>query len=290
MFSFISDPSNNTVLLTTPPGFSINSSDPVSACALYHDKGPHPRLRTTSTDAWLSTGIIEPIDSTDLSTNSGDVYCIVTYESGKLEIFDVPGFKSVYSVGNFISGNTHLYDTCNILKEETGHGLKVVEVSMHRWPGRYSWPYLFAVLNDGTLWCYRAYFYEATDNARGDMSSDVSTTGHGTRLRNLRFVRVQVDSGIREEETGGNIVHKPRITVFNNVGGYQGLFLNGLRPAWIMACRERLRMHPQVFFPYFFLLKICFFLLILVGFIMLIYRICCSFVMVQLLLLLFSTM
>ncbi|XP_078166463.1 cleavage and polyadenylation specificity factor 160 isoform X1 [Carex rostrata] len=246
----VGDPSNNTVSLTTPPVFSINSSDPISACALYHDKGPHPWLRTTSTDAWLSTGMTEPIDSTDLSTNSGDVYCIVTYESGKLEIFDVPGFKSVYSVENFISGKTHLSDTCksNIVKEETGHGLKVVEVAMHRWPGRYSRPYLFGVLNDGTLLSYRTYFYEVTDNARGDMTTDatgdVNTIGHGIRLRNLRFVRVQVDSGIREEETS-DIVHRPRITVFNNVGGYQGLFLNGSRPAWIMACRERLRMHPQ---------------------------------------------
>lgn len=251
MFSFISDPSNNTVSLTTPV-FSINSSDPISACALYHDKGPHPWLRTTSTDAWLSTGMTEPIDSTDISTNSGDVYCIVTYESGKLEIFDVPGFKSVYSVENFISGKTHLSDTCksNIVKEETGHGLKVVEVAMHRWPGRYSRPYLLGVLNDGTLLCYRTYFYEATDNARGDMTTDatgdVNTIGHGIRLRNLRFMRVQVDSGIREEETS-DIVHRPRITVFNNVGGYQGFFLNGSRPAWIMECRERLRMHPQVF-------------------------------------------
>jgi cleavage and polyadenylation specificity factor subunit 1 len=257
LFSFISDPSNNTVSLITPPFSSINSSDPISACALYHDKGPHSWLRTTSTDAWLSTGVIEPIDSTDLS-NIGDVYCIVTYESGKLEIFDVPGFKSVYSVGNFISGKTYLSDTFNIVKEDKGHGLKVVEVAMHRWPGRYSRPYLFAVLNDGTVFCYCAYFYEATDNARGDMtadmSGDVSTTGHGTRLRNLRFVRVQVDSGIREEETSGNIVHRPRITVFNNVGGYQGFFLNGSRPAWIMACRERFRMHPQVLFLSIFFL------------------------------------
>ncbi|KAJ3706249.1 hypothetical protein LUZ61_009954 [Rhynchospora tenuis] len=247
----VGDPSNCTVSLTTPPVFSVNSTDPISACTLYHDKGPHPWLRTTSTDAWLSTGITEPIDSNDLLTNSSDVYCIVSYESGKLEIFDVPGFKLVYSVGNFISGKTYLSDTCksNIGKEETGHGLKVVEVAMHRWPGRYSRPYLFAVLSDGTLLCYRAYFYEATDSSKGDMSadasSDVSMVGHGNRLRNLRFVRLQVDSGIREEENSDSIVHRPRISAFNNVGGYQGFFLNGSRPAWIMACRERLRMHPQ---------------------------------------------
>ncbi|KAL7003208.1 hypothetical protein U1Q18_004366, partial [Sarracenia purpurea var. burkii] len=64
-----------------------------------------------------------------------------------------------------------------------------------------------------------------------------------SRLRNLRFVRVPLDTYAKEETTSGT--PSQRITIFKNVGGYQGLFLSGSRPAWFMIFRERLRVHPQ---------------------------------------------
>uniref|UniRef100_A0A0D9ZHW2 Cleavage and polyadenylation specificity factor 160 kDa subunit n=1 Tax=Oryza glumipatula TaxID=40148 RepID=A0A0D9ZHW2_9ORYZ len=64
-----------------------------------------------------------------------------------------------------------------------------------------------------------------------------------SRLRNLRFHRVSIDITSREDIP---TLGRPRITTFNNVGGYEGLFLSGTRPAWVMVCRQRLRVHPQL--------------------------------------------
>ncbi|KAI8564669.1 hypothetical protein RHMOL_Rhmol03G0199400 [Rhododendron molle] len=266
----VGDPSTCMVSSSVPTVFE-SSKKRISACTLYHDKGPEPWLRKTSTDAWLSTGIEEAIDGTDgTSHDQGDIYCVVCYESGTLEIFDVPNFSCVFSVDAYVSGKTHLLDT--FIQEPSGdpqklvindseelpgqgrkentHNLKVVELTMQRWSGQHSRPYLFGILTDGTILCYHAYLFEASEIASKNEEvvsvqnsvnfSSVSTS----RLRNLRFVRVPLDSYAREETLSGTPCQ--RITIFMNVGGYQGLFLSGSRPAWFMIFRERLRVHPQL--------------------------------------------
>ncbi|KAJ3679867.1 hypothetical protein LUZ60_016145 [Juncus effusus] len=246
----IGDSATCTISLSTPQIFSTsNSSEKVTACTLYSDAGPHTWLKSTSSDAWLTN----PTDSSDASptASAADVYCLVCYETGRMEIYEIPGFKPVFTVNNFISGNTLLTDGLNsqndesVKKEEDGLNLRVVEIVMHKWPGRHSKPYLFGVLNDGTLLSYRAYFYEKAADVSGDITTDV--TDDVSRLRNLRFVRIQTDTNTREdEETSGNINKgRNRISVFNNVGGYQGLFVSGSRPVWMMVCRNRIRPHPQ---------------------------------------------
>lgn len=134
-----------------------------------------------------------------------------------------------------------------VVKKKSSPNLKLVELVMHRWSGQYTRPFLFGLLNDGTMLCYHAYLYEGLENvsksANGVSSDDANGTG-SSRLRNLRFLRVSLDVDTREELS--NINMRPRISLFENVGGYQGLFLSGSRPAWFMLCRERLRIHPQV--------------------------------------------
>lgn len=266
----VGDPSTCTVSINVPAIFA-SLTDPISACTLYHDKGPEPWLRKASTDAWLSTGIVEPIDGNDASSQEqGDVYCLVCYESGILEIFDVPNFKRVFAVDKFISGKSHLVDTyikepnktpprinTNNSEDVTGQvqkepkqNLKIVELVMQRWAGQHSRPFLFGILNDGTMLCYHAYIYEGLENVSkfedtvsAPNSVDLSNIGT-SRLRNLRFSRVSIDNTTREEPS--NVAVRPRITIFKNIAGYQGLFLTGSRPAWFMVCRERLRVHPQL--------------------------------------------
>jgi len=269
VFLSCTDPSTCTVSILTPSSFETRKS--VSACTLYHDKGPEPWLRKTSTDAWLSTGISEAIDGGD-----GDIYCVVCYESGALEIFDVPNFNCVFSVEKFMSGKTILVDTLkqepakdveveNISSEEfTGQGrkestqnMKVVELAMQRWAGQHSRPFLFGILSDGTILCYHAYLYEGAEGtSKIEDSVSVQSSGlnsiSGSRLRNLRFVRTPLDTYAREETSSGSPCQ--RITIFKNIGGHQGLFLSGSRPAWFMVFRERLRAHPQVRYLVLFLL------------------------------------
>jgi len=136
------------------------------------------------------------------------------------------------------------------VKKEPPQNLKVVELVMQRWSGQYSRPFLFGILNDGTMLCYHAYLYEGLDNVpkvedavSPHQSGDKNSTG-AARLRNLGFHHVPIDINTRDESS--NITTRPRITIFKNVGGYHGLFLTGSRPAWFMLCRERLRVHPQV--------------------------------------------
>lgn len=242
----------------------------VLACTLYHDKGPEPWIRKTSTDAWLSTGLGEAIDGADGTAHDhGDVYCVLCYDNGDLEIFDIPNFSSVFSVNKFVSGRSLMLDTfshgaannhvklTNKFSEDIGHGrkeathnIKVVELSMQRWASEHSRPFLFGILSDGTILCYHAYIYEVSESApktesvvSSQNSVNLSSTS-ASRLKNLRFARVPLDTYAREETPSG--VRSQRITIFKNVGGLQGFFLAGSRPAWFMMFRERLRMHPQV--------------------------------------------
>uniref|UniRef100_A0A1D1XMC9 Cleavage and polyadenylation specificity factor 160 kDa subunit n=1 Tax=Anthurium amnicola TaxID=1678845 RepID=A0A1D1XMC9_9ARAE len=260
----LGDATDCSVSLQNPTRFP-RILDAISACTLYHDKGPDPWVRKTSTDAWLSTGVTETIDGSDgLLHEQSDIYCLVCYESGALKIFDVPYFNCVFSNNFFLSGKTHLGDTYieepskvsqtikaseeagGQVKREPGQSMKVVELAMHRWSGQYSRPFLFGILNDGTLLCYHAYLFEGQENSPKKETSLSPQDSGGTsssRLRNLRFVRVFLDTVTREEPTTG--VQRQRINIFKNVGGYEGLFLSGTRPIWFMLCRERLRMHPQ---------------------------------------------
>ncbi|KAK1262188.1 Cleavage and polyadenylation specificity factor subunit 1 [Acorus gramineus] len=261
------DPSSCTVSLSVPVQLAA-STKKISACTLYHDKGPEPWLRKASTDAWLSTGVAEPIDGSDGSIHDqGDVYCVVCYESGTLEIYDVPSFKCVFSVDKFASGKSHLMDSCvhgtsndghkdknpeevtGQIKKEPSLDMKVLELTMQKWSGQYSRPFMVGILNDGTVLCYHAYIYEGQDSTSktdelvsSENSSDLSSIST-SRLRNLRFTRVYLDIFTRDDSSSAS--PRQRLTMFKNVGGHQGLFVTGSRPAWFMICRERLRVHPQ---------------------------------------------
>ncbi|KAI3735197.1 hypothetical protein L6452_14687 [Arctium lappa] len=263
----VGDPSTCTMSINNLAVFQ-SSKKSITACALYHDRGTEPWLRTTSTDAWLLTGVGEAIEGPDGTPHDqGDIYCVLCYESGTLEIYDVPNFSCVFSVDSFVSGRIYLGDDLfqessddsqklSKNSEGAGHGrkdnnqnLKVVELAMHRWPGENTRPFLFGILADGTILCYHAYLYEGLENASKSevvsiQSSSNPSGASASRLKNLRFSRVPLDTYTREEMSAETPF--PRITMFKNVGGYPGFFLSGSRPTWFMKFRERLRIHPQL--------------------------------------------
>lgn len=177
-----------------------------------------------------------------------------------------------------MSGNTHLMDALiqdasgNELskssdesvgqgRKESAKDIKVVELAMQRWSGQHSRPFLFGILNDGTILCYHAYLFESSESKSEDavVSSVISTTkgiSGASRLRNLRFVRIHLNSYTRDEVPEG--IPCSRITMFKNIRGHEGLFLSGSRPSWFMVFRERLRIHPQVRFFFLMLWQISF--------------------------------
>ena len=116
---------------------------------------------------------------------------------------------------------------------------------MHKWPGRYSRPFPFAILDDGTMLWYHAYLYEGAEGVNKVEEGlpphdavDLSSTGT-SRLRNLRFVHIALDMITHKEPA--DVVSSPRMTIFTTVVGYQGFFLTGSRPSWVVVSRERLR-------------------------------------------------
>ncbi|KAL6131908.1 hypothetical protein ACLB2K_070281 [Fragaria x ananassa] len=243
----VGDPSSCTVSVSNPAAFE-SSKKLVSACTLYHDEGPEPWLRKSSID--------EAIDG--VLHDQGDVYCVICYESGSLEIFDVPNFNCVFSVEKFVSGKPFLVDTfmgdpqkSQSSEEVSGlsrkvklQNMRVVELTMQRWSGQHSRPFLFGILNDGMIFCYHAYLYESMDSTSKTEVSASSQNTTASRLRNLRFVRVPLDTYSRNDLSNGTSCQ--RMTVFKNIAGNQGLFLAGSRPAWLMVFRERIRVHPQL--------------------------------------------
>lgn len=178
----------------------------------------------------------------------------------------MPNFSCVFTVDKFVSGRTHLVDTftrdlkdsptdfnrnpevTGLARKENVQNTKVVELTMQRWSGHHSRPFLFGILTDGTILCYHAYLFEGPETTKAEDSvstqGSVSVNISASRLRNLRFVRVPLDTYIKEETTNG--VSCQRMTIFKNISGHQGFFLSGSRPAWFMVFRERLRIHPQV--------------------------------------------
>ncbi|KAJ0713950.1 putative cleavage/polyadenylation specificity factor, A subunit [Helianthus annuus] len=237
----VGDPSTCTMSINNLASFQTSKKS-ITACTLYHDRGTEPWLRKTSTDAWLLTGVSEAaVEGPD--PDQGDIYCVICYESGTLEIYDVPNFSCVFSVDSFVSGRLFIGD--NLFQESSddsqklSQNMKVVELAMHRWHGENSRPFLFGILTDGTILCYHAYMYE-----EGSENASKSQPINTSRLKNLRFSRVSLDTYTREEMSAET--HFPRITMFKNVGGCPGFFLSGSRPAWFMKFRERIRIHPQL--------------------------------------------
>ncbi|XP_021725141.1 cleavage and polyadenylation specificity factor subunit 1-like isoform X1 [Chenopodium quinoa] len=263
----VGDPSNCTVSIDVPSVFE-GLKKSISACTLYNDRGPEPWLRKASTDAWLSTGVGETFVGSDGVSHDGDIYCITSYDNGTLDIFDVPGFNCVFTVEKFISGKAYLTDsfvkesppelheiskssedTAGQARKENVQNIKVSEVVMHRWSGQHSRPFLFGILTDGTILCYHAYLFEAQENAKnedekGGQELITHDSTSSSRLRNLRFLRIPLDMHTREEVSAEGAM--PRISIYKNIGGHQGFFLSGMRPAWFMVFREHLRVHPQL--------------------------------------------
>ncbi|CAN6271048.1 unnamed protein product [Urochloa humidicola] len=112
-------------------------------------------------------------------------------------------------------------DTTKVsVKKEEANNIKIVELAMYRWS--------------------ESITRSAPLSPHG--SSDLDSASD-SRLRNLRFRRVSIDVSSRDDISS---FARPRITIFNNVGGYEGLFVGGPRPTWVFVCRQRFRVHPQL--------------------------------------------
>lgn len=255
-----------TLDIFSPPILQTSSAGVITACSLFLDKAPGCWMRKTS-----------GLPSKQGVQKAADVYCIICRESGNLEIFGLPEFSCTFSLKKFIYGRT-------ILSNHKGHGngnnhgasnggseddtaaaaverelqeesrLVVTNVCMETWGKKFGRPFLFAILSDGTMLCYHAYSFEDPENnglldnnhiVFDDREAAAATT-ITPAAKNLHFVRLPIEWVCTEEpENVPAFQVTPKFVSFKNVGNVQGLFVTGSRPAWLMVCRERVRVHPQ---------------------------------------------
>eukprot|EP00850_Spirogloea_muscicola_P016587 SM000135S27031 [mRNA] locus=s135:382502:389897:+ [translate_table: standard] len=157
-------------------------------------------------------------------------YCILCMRDGAMEIFGLPGFKSVFREAKLGAGPRVLKDSSGKVRRSELQEVEDVpfaqEVCMPAWRGDHSrQPFLLALLSDGRLLCYRAYTYD-------------SLKAEGNRSR-LRFVRLAIDQLPCVAEVSR------RLVAFDNIGGMPGAVMTGARVLWLMAVRGRLRAHHQ---------------------------------------------
>jgi cleavage and polyadenylation specificity factor subunit 1 len=225
------------------------SAGVITACSLFVDKAPGCWMKTT-------TDILKGVEE-----GQADVFCIICRENGNLEIFGLSEVTCIFVVKKFVYGRTVLSnyklpgqdgaangssdgtDFERELQEESE--LTVTSVHMETWGKTFGRPFLFAILSDGTMLCYHAYSFEVTEGSTLETvvinEDEVSPT-----VKDLHFVRLPVDWVISAEQ--GNLPASevaPKFVSFKHVGNEQGLFVTGPRPAWLMVCRERIRVHPQ---------------------------------------------
>ena len=202
--------------------------------------------------------------------DQGFVYCVICRQSGGLEIYDLPRVNCVYNVQNFNHGMSVLWDrkipekrvSSNAAlvegaeEEETageellleaGLRLHVTTICFESWGEKFGRPFLLVTLSDGTMLCYHAFCYEAIETGDALDIGEALRTGtvkESPRLGHLRFVRLPIE-WVSGQVEGSEVVHETRFFPFRNVGSFPGVFVAGLRPTWLMICRERLRPHPQ---------------------------------------------
>ncbi|CAM6094104.1 unnamed protein product [Calypogeia fissa] len=223
------------------------SAGVITACSLFSDKAPGCWMRRC-------------IDRSNQGAQS-DVYCIICRESGNLEIFGLPDFSCIFSIKKFIFGRAILSnykfwgkegaanrseDNTDVERElQEDSKLVVTDVCMVTWDQKFGRPFLLAILSDGTMLCYHAYSFEDTDGSTLDnlILDDKEVT---PSAKYLHFVRLPLDWVSAEEQGNLPVLQvSPRFVPFKNVGNVQGVFATGARPAWLMVCRERIRVHPQ---------------------------------------------
>eukprot|EP00850_Spirogloea_muscicola_P006264 SM000029S10559 [mRNA] locus=s29:956734:964291:+ [translate_table: standard] len=169
-------------------------------------------------------------------------HCILCTRDGAMEIFGLPGFKSVFREAKLGAGPRVLKDSSGKVRRSESQEVEDVpfaqEVCMPAWRGGHSrQPFLLALLSDGRLLCYCAYTYD-------------SLKAEGNRSR-LRFVRLAIDQlpcvapEPKSRPAGCVAEASQRLVAFDNIGGMPGAVMMGARVLWLMAVRGRLRAHHQ---------------------------------------------
>lgn len=234
---------SSTSIPSAPPIPDIEDEDAL----LYGDAAPSNLFsgdfkasQSGNTDA-QSAGSSAPFWRKHMKPHKASFWVFLYRENGHLEILTLPDFSVKYVVRQFYLGQDVLVDGTLESEDNFSSSLRVdalpaiTEILMVGLGAQGSRPVLLARSQDHELLCYEVFpYYEKTD--KDQLKIRFKKTKHGLILRERR-------GKTRKEAMAAP---KSSMRVFHDIAGYEGVFLCGPYPHWLMlTSRGELRTHPM---------------------------------------------
>ncbi|CAG8638902.1 15184_t:CDS:10, partial [Funneliformis caledonium] len=206
-------------------------------------------------------------------------WCTLFKQDGSLEIFKLPNFEEVFLFPHFDLSPAVLVDFASRQNlNSTSQKSEIKEILLINLGKRSKEPYLVARTIVGDIIIYKAYQYIPGSDVFDPFQKSQSQAELSERLA-IRFSRVSQEY-ISRETIYSDIHDKPvskrstqqepnkndidqfddaierqnfrlgptsrKIIPFSNVGGYNGVFVTGVKPAWLLIANNNfLRLHPM---------------------------------------------
>ncbi|PKC68294.1 hypothetical protein RhiirA1_457369 [Rhizophagus irregularis] len=204
-------------------------------------------------------------------------WCTLFKQDGSLEIFKLPDFDEVFLFPHFDLSPAVLFDFASRQNLNSTQKSEIKEILLINFGKRSKEPYLIARTSVGDIIIYKAYQYIPGSDVFDPYQKSQSQAELSGRLA-IRFSRVSQeyisrdtiysdihdkpvskrstqqensndmnqfnDASERQNFRLGQITRK--IIPFSNISGYNGVFIAGIKPAWLLVANNNfLRLHPM---------------------------------------------
>ncbi|XP_060914847.1 cleavage and polyadenylation specificity factor subunit 1 isoform X2 [Labrus mixtus] len=184
-------------------------------------------------------------------------WCMITRESGVMEIYQLPDWRLVFLVKNFPVGQRVLVDSSAGQSATQGEGKKeevtrqgdlplVREVSLVSLGNNQSRPYLLVHVENELL-IYEAFPYDQQQQTNLKVRFKKVPHNINYREKKSKLKRdKKTDSGAPEDSSAVKS-RIARFRYFEDISGYSGVFICGPSPHWMLVTsRGALRLHPMI--------------------------------------------
>nr|XP_029135227.1 cleavage and polyadenylation specificity factor subunit 1 isoform X2 [Labrus bergylta] len=184
-------------------------------------------------------------------------WCMITRESGVMEIYQLPDWRLVFLVKNFPVGQRVLVDSSAGQSATQGEGKKeevtrqgdlplVREVALVSLGNNQSRPYLLVHVENELL-IYEAFPYDQQQQTNLKVRFKKVPHNINYREKKSKLKRdKKTDSGAPEDSSAVKS-RIARFRYFEDISGYSGVFICGPSPHWMLVTsRGALRLHPMI--------------------------------------------
>ncbi|XP_029135227.2 cleavage and polyadenylation specificity factor subunit 1 isoform X2 [Labrus bergylta] len=184
-------------------------------------------------------------------------WCMITRESGVMEIYQLPDWRLVFLVKNFPVGQRVLVDSSAGQSATQGEAKKeevtrqgdlplVREVALVSLGNNQSRPYLLVHVENELL-IYEAFPYDQQQQTNLKVRFKKVPHNINYREKKSKLKRdKKTDSGAPEDSSAVKS-RIARFRYFEDISGYSGVFICGPSPHWMLVTsRGALRLHPMI--------------------------------------------